>query len=502
MWVPKEPRRAIILIVAALGSIPAGTAWGQCEIRKLEASGAAEDAEFGFAVATDGNSAAVGAPRDDTRGQDAGAVHLFRRSGVNWVFQTRITAYDGTAYDSFGTAVAIKGDYLAVGAPAVDLVDQNVGAVYAYRRISGLWASPTKITVPDALADDEFGLSVALSEEYLAAGARTDEFGISSGSVYVFRRSGNAWVQEAKLTAADADAGDQFAISVALSGTVLVVGSRLDDDHGFDSGSAYVFRRVNGAWTLEAKLTAADAAEGDEFGVSVGVDGDYFIVGARQANIGANNNSGAVYIFRRDGAVWTQEAKLTATDAATNDQFGVSVGIAGNHAIVGAWQDADAGRNTGSAYAFERMGTSWTQMLKLREGIPASLDDFGFSVAIGGNFALTGIPGDDGVGARSGSANLYGVAGDCNRNGIADVCDILGGVALDRDNDGVPDDCPLWGDFDRDGDIDLRDLREFQNCFAGMSQPTLPACTVFDIEPDADVDTTDSRRLLPTISGP
>ncbi len=152
----------------------------------------------------------------------------------------------------------------------------------------------------------------------------------------------------AKLTALGAMAGDQFGRSVAVSGDTAVIGADLDDDKGTNSGSAYVFIRSAGTWTEVAKLTASDAAVGDQFGRSVAVAGDTAVIGAN-GDDDAGSNSGSAYVFIRSGTTWTEQAKLTASDAAAGERFGGSVALAGDTAVIGARLDDDAGTNSGAA---------------------------------------------------------------------------------------------------------------------------------------------------------
>ena len=194
---------------------------------------------------------------------------------------------------------------------------------------------------------------MAISGDTIAVGARrNDDAGSESGSAYVFNRSGATWSEQAKLTASDPAAGDHFGYYIAVEGDTLVAGARFNDDAGTNSGSAYVFTRSGTTWSEQAKLTADDAAAEDMFGIGVSVEGDTVVVGARgHDDDGAD--SGAAYVFTRSGATWTQADKLTAGDAAAGDMFGGSVDISGGNIVVGALGDDDAGSESGSAYVFE-----------------------------------------------------------------------------------------------------------------------------------------------------
>ncbi|MCC6504808.1 MAG: fibronectin type III domain-containing protein, partial [Aquimonas sp.] len=215
------------------------------------------------------------------------------------------------------------------------------------------------------------------------------------GSAYVFMRSGGTWTQASKLTAGDGAANDQFGTSVALDGDTALVGASYDDvGANSDQGSAYVFTRSGSSWTQEAKLTAGDGAAYDNFGYSVSLNGDTALVGAYGDDVGVNSQQGSAYVFTRSGSIWTQETKLTAGDAAASDNFGYSVSLNGDTALVGAFGDNS---NQGSTYVFTRSGSTWTQEEKLVAGDGAASGGFGRSVALSSTTALVGAPYVDGL---------------------------------------------------------------------------------------------------------
>ncbi|MBK8430869.1 MAG: FG-GAP repeat protein [Chloroflexi bacterium] len=141
-------------------------------------------------------------------------------------------------------------------------------------------------------------------------------------------------------------------VAVAVSGDTAVIGAWRDDDGGDNSGSAYVFTRMGGVWSQQAKLTASDASAGDYFGYAVAVSGDTAVIGAYFDDDGGTN-SGSAYLFTRTGGVWSQQAKLTASDPAANDFFGIAVAISGDMAVIGSFVDDDGGTDSGSAYVFD-----------------------------------------------------------------------------------------------------------------------------------------------------
>ncbi len=217
---------------------------------------------------------------------------------------------------------------------------------------AGATTEQAKLTASDGAISDLFGYSVSISGDTAVVGADgDDDNGTDSGSAYVFVRSGTTWSQQAKLTASDGAEGDLFGWSVSISGDTAVVGAHYDDDNGLNSGSAYVFVRSGTTWTEEAKLTASDGAEDDFFGRSVSVSGDTAVVGA-YGDDDYGSYSGSAYVFVRSGTTWSEEAKLTASDGAAHDLFGISVSISGGTAVVGAHYDDDNAFNSGSAYVY------------------------------------------------------------------------------------------------------------------------------------------------------
>jgi hypothetical protein len=200
----------------------------------------------------------------------------------------------------------------------------------------------------------------------------------------------------AEFLAADGAAEDHFGCSVWVDGNFAIIGADGDDDDdlGSNSGSAHIFEYDGSMWHKLVKLTADDGAASDHFGCSVSLDGDYAIVGAY--GVGSTTETGAAYIFVRDPATgWEQQAKLTGSGGYFNQQFGGSVCISGDYAIVGAENDDPNSSYSGSAYVFERSGTSWTLKTKLIPDDGDTADYFGHAVAIHGDYAIVGAWWDD-----------------------------------------------------------------------------------------------------------
>ncbi|KAA3604313.1 MAG: T9SS C-terminal target domain-containing protein [Calditrichaeota bacterium] len=359
------------------------------------------------AISISGDYAIVGALGNDSGGDNKGAAYIYFRSGSSWTQQAKLNASDAVDFDQFGIAVAIDGDYAIVSSSSDDDGASNSGSAYIFKRSGTSWTEEDKITASDPAANDGFGNSVAISGDYAIVGTvLNDDAGTSSGSAYIFHRSGTSWTEQEKITASDADAGDRFGGQVSINGDYVIVGARHNSDAGSSSGSAYIFSRSGTTWTEQQKITANDAATDDYFGQSVSINGDYVIVGAWGDDDGASN-SGSAYIFNRSGATWTQQAKFNANDAEANHRFGYAVSIDGNNAIIGAFLDDDGVSNSGSAYIFSRSGTSWTQQGKVRANDAAADDYFGVSVSISGDYSIAGAFRDDDGGDSSGSAYIF-----------------------------------------------------------------------------------------------
>lgn len=366
---------------------------------------------IGDSVAVWGQTAVVGAPGHDGNARDSGAAYVFVRTGNGWIEQAKLLASDGDRFDRFGDAVAIMDDTVVVGAPDDEVNGHYSGSVYVFVRDGATWTEEAKLLASDGAAYDAFGTSVAVFDDTLVVGAFRHDHGgpgggTGTGAAYVFVREGSAWREEAELRGSDSELNDGFGFSVALWEDTIVSGAALDDDNGQDSGSAYVFLRAGTQWSQQAKLLASDGEAGDRFGVSVAVEGDALVAGA-MADDGSWADSGSAYVFVRNGALWTEEAKLLADDGRAFDYFGISAAIAGDQVVIGA-HEADAGAvDAGAAYVFVDDGTAWTPAEKLVAEERAKEDYFGISVAAWGNRAVVGASWSDRLGPESGAAYVF-----------------------------------------------------------------------------------------------
>ena len=296
-----------------------------------------------------------------------------------------------------------------------------------------------KLTASDAQANDGLGRSVAISGDTAVVGARFENAGgTNAGAAYIFQHSqggaGN-WGQVSKLTASDAQAGDAFGRSVAVSGDTAIVGAVAEDAGGSGTGAAYVFQRDQGGpdnWGEVTKLTASNAQAFDTFGFSVTVSGDTAIVGAPAPLTG---NDGAAYVFRRDAGSpdnWGQVKKLTATDADGPGWFGFNVAVSEDTAVVGAAFISNAGTDADPPYVFQRDqggAGNWGEISRLTASDAAAGDLFGARVAVSGDTAVVGATGE-GVAPFHGAAYVFDLlqpkptpTGDANCDGTVNAVD-------------------------------------------------------------------------------
>ena len=370
-----------------------GTFWKQSA--QIAASNGKRDDKFGASVDIGEDYLIVGAPSHSAGGSNSGVSYIFALHEDGWT-QRGILVDDDTAIDDrFGGAVSISGNTAIVGAQENDDAGSNAGAVYVFERHGTHWALQAKLLSGNPTSGELFGCAVSISGDTALIGAcGNDDNGPSAGAAYVFMRRGIDWIQTAKLIANDTRMFDHFGASVAIEGTTAVIGAFGGDNAGKDSGAAYIFTRNGNSWAQQAKLTSDDAITEDLFGFSVSISGDTAIVGAHQ-NDAAGPNSGAAYVFSRNGVRWTQQIKLHPKDAGIGDEFGYAVAIHDNLLVVGARKDDHAEIDAGSAYIFIRSDAGWKQDEKIVADDAGLADEFGAAVAINGNRVLVGAWKDD-----------------------------------------------------------------------------------------------------------
>jgi hypothetical protein len=425
--------------------------------------------EASAATGVDGNQADESVPY-------AGAVYVFKRHGKAWVQQAYLKASNTGRWDRFGFSVALSADgsALAVGAPdeasaatgiggdQTSDAAMGAGAVYVFLRRGGTWSQEAYVKASNTHPDQGFGYSVALSADgsALAVGAVFEDSGAAgvngdqadrsapdAGAAYVFTCSGATWSQQAYVKASNPDVRSMLGGSIALAadGSTLAVGAAFEDSAatGIDgdqtdrsatyAGAVYVFTRSGTAWSQQAYVKASNTDAEDLFGVQVALaaDGSTLAVGAiyedsAATGVGGDQTSdaaqgaGAVYVFARSGAAWSQQAYVKASNTDEADIFGHAVALAADGATlaVGAIGESSAATGVdgdqaddsalaaGAVYVLARSGTTWSHQAYVKASNPDTFDQFGHSVAL----AADGAP--LAVGARGESSAATGVDGD------------------------------------------------------------------------------------------
>jgi len=366
--------------------------------------------KFGYSVAFDDSTIAIGAIGADDGGADSGSVYVYVRVGADWVLQQKLAPIELQAGDWFGFSVDLFGDTLIVGSPRDDDVGGNAGSVYVFERSGSDWALPAKFYASDPGSGAYFGLDVALTGDRMVVGANgDDELGGRAGAAYVFVRSAASafgWREEAKLVASDGERLDDFGRAVCIEETRIVIGKQGDTTNGVSSGAAYVYDLIGSDWVEVAKLLPIDGDESDNFGRSVALSDDRVVVGS-PTDDDAGDSSGSAYVFQRDDGVWSQVSKLLPIDGTPGAQFGTSVAILRERILVGASNDSQPTLGAGAVYEFIRGEATWLGVGKFTVADPGQLDSLGWNLGIGEQGFVSGAQNRDDVGPYAGVAYLF-----------------------------------------------------------------------------------------------
>jgi hypothetical protein len=349
---------------------------------------------FGRSLAHYDDFLAIGAADAAGLGVDSGVVYMFVRNNGNWHLDQTLFAPD-VINNGFGESIAIQGTTMAIGAPRDDEANTNSGAVYIFHHGDLGWSFKEKLLPESPSGDERIGYDLSIFDDTLAVGAHRDNsVAIEAGAVYVFYREGSGWQQQAKLTASDGAASDFFGASVSLYEDTLAIGAYRDDiGTNDDTGSVYIFNRNGELWSLSEKITASDMDEFSRFGNSVSLQEDLLVVGAYEDG-GLANEAGAVYIYHFDG-IWDEVVKLTASDSSEGSRFGFEVSLSGDRLAIGAAFDDGIASGTGAVYLFENNESEWVEIEKVTLTNGVAYDYYGYSVLLSGNYLFASTQNDD-----------------------------------------------------------------------------------------------------------
>ena len=380
-------RWIILAAVLFAGQTLLHGAWS--EVHSATGADVMDHDNFGAVLATFGDTVVVGSPYDGDPHGEFGSAYVFQWNGASLVEQVKLSALVQGDGDRFGTALSHYPDHIVIGAPGDNYAwTVSYGAVYDFRRAGGAWVQDARLVPSDSYNNDRFGRAVAVSGDYMAVGG--------GGAAYVFPRQAGSWTEAARITASDAGGREYFGISIGLDGDYMVVGAHLEPEGGGSTkaGAAYVFHRENGSWVEQAKLTAANRMAGDRFGTSVAIQGDRIVVGAPYDD-DVDKNAGTVHVFRRNESAWGLEAILTPFDdgSSDHDRFGGSIAFDGERMLVGAFGNSDGIGSSGAGYLFRLQADTWEQVAKLKPSTPFDNDSAGSAVALGADWYVLGAPG-------------------------------------------------------------------------------------------------------------
>ncbi len=318
----------------------------------------------------------------------------------------------GAAGDNFGNSVSVSGNFAVVGDYGDDVganVDQGSASVYQYNG-SG-WVLMQQLIDPTGAAGDYFGTSVSISGNFIIVSAYADDansFNLNEGSASIYKYNGSSWVFMQKLIDANGGLFAYFGYSVSISGNYAIVGAYNDDvGSNADQGSASIFQYNGSSWVLMQKITDATGGASYNFGNSVSISGNFAIVGAYHEPVGNYYNLGSASIFQYNGANWVLKQKLFNTGTLPSSvYFGTAVSISGNYAVVSTY--VDYGLSKGTATVYQYANNTWSLMQKITDPNLVSQDYFGISVTLSGDYLIIGAYHDD-VGANTdqGSADIY-----------------------------------------------------------------------------------------------
>lgn len=387
---------------ASPGNNPPASALGGLDwiAQIVAADDLADFATFGSAVSIDGDVAAIGSPQANPLGDavGAGAVYVYMRTAAGWVQVQKLEADDGVIGDNFGTATAVQGDTMLVGAYKADIGDHaQQGAVYVFRLIAGAWTQTQKLSPDDADSGRLFGAWISLDGEHALVSTPAGMMGDdpSTAPVYALHQDAGQWGISQRIDAADYVVGDVFGFQTAIDGTTAVIGAPgATVDGNPMTGTVYVFDYADGAWAQVQKLSPSGVAEMSAFGWTVALDGTTALFGAPFTTVGDHSMQGAAYLFNLDGSTWTQTQKLTQDNGLELDRLGTALALSGDTAVVGSsWvTEVDGAAAYGAAWVYTSTAEDGFVQQAILVNSGDEVTSFAYVATMSGNTLLLGAP--------------------------------------------------------------------------------------------------------------
>ncbi|MDZ7371534.1 MAG: T9SS type A sorting domain-containing protein, partial [candidate division KSB1 bacterium] len=371
----------------------------------LKASVPLQYANFGEVVDIDEDRVVIGTTRED---DFTGAVYVFRRQGAAWIQEAHLVANASQSFSLFGNSVGISGDFIVVGAPGAD---DGYGAAYIFQYSNSSWTQIEKLSPRNAQAGENYGWAVAISNNTVLVGSYYKTIEIEGQQieyagavdVYVYNTNKGTWDFQTTLTTPEPQEYEGFGYSLAIDGDVALIGAYTRDVGTVTgAGMAFIYRRNGSSWGCEATLSHDEPAKNANFGWSVSISGNIAVVGEPFLD-----EKGAAYVFTYSNGSWSSANKLPANYLDTKDFFGWSVAASQNSVVIGAWGESSDGSsrndnsrsNSGAAYFFVQNAGTWVESYFLKAANCETGDSFGYSIAISGDYIIAGASGEDGDGS-------------------------------------------------------------------------------------------------------
>ncbi|MDB4347912.1 FG-GAP repeat protein [bacterium] len=336
--------------------------------------------------------------------------NLYMYTGTGWFKVATVSNNSPSAITGVGATTALATDGTATVITAVSTDPEGFPLTWSYSVTTGSLTNGGGASATVSQADNVFTITPTTTEAYagtfsitFSATDGTNAVTAASAFTLAFAYDWTTTTQQQKIVSSDLSAFDTYGYSVGIDGDTVVVGAYGEDTEASDAGAAYVFTRSGTTWTQQQKLTASDAAANDYFGITSAISGDTIIVGA----YGESSFAGAVYVFTRSGTTWSQQQKIVASDAQASDYFGMTLAISGDTVVVGAFGEDTGGSSAGSAYIFTRSGTTWSQQQKIQSSDIAAGDNFGYDVGIDGDTLVASANYEAAGGSNAGAAYIF-----------------------------------------------------------------------------------------------
>lgn len=374
-------------------------------IQRFAPDGAMND-YFGISTSISGDYAVIGSPFSDINGiSNQGAVYVFKKSNGSWSFEQKLINPLGNANDLFGFSVDIENNDIVVGAVNAQVSGTQRGSAYVFHQESGNWALVQELMPIRAQMNEGHGFSVAIKNDFIVVGAPYIEQ--ASGGVNVYHRSGSSWVVEDRIITSDGMIGDNFGNSVDIYNDIIAIGA-YNDDIGTQTnqGSAYLFQRnTNGTWSQLKKVFSSNGQSNDNFGQAVAINNDYLVVGAPSSDVGASTNQGTVYVYYRNSSTssWNEEHKINILNGQSNQYIGGSLCVEGNNILFGGRNDSKSSNNLGVAYYYSLKGGEWTYIKQFLEPSGGNNYGFGSSISISNSNVIIGAGANSNVNVAQGA---------------------------------------------------------------------------------------------------